>query len=281
MEYLMTYGWSILIIAVVLGSLFQLGVFGSSSLSVKGPPGACQVFRPSGPGTNANVNLLGACSGQLPQYVAQILSTSSYLSAGNSNGFNMPIMVTVSAWVKGTTSNYEAIVSRPIAVGSQQNYLLQVMPTGQAQFAITQAGGNTNVYVNGNKNIADGSWHFVVGSANTNTGNMYLYVDGALDNSKSITTNIMLFSTNSLTIGGTYLGTQGFIGAMVADVQLYNTTLASDLVQVLYLEGMGGAPVQLQNLVGWWPLNGDAKDYSGNGNNGAPTGVSYTSQYGR
>ena len=32
MEYLMTYGWAILIIAVVLGALFQLGVFNSTSL---------------------------------------------------------------------------------------------------------------------------------------------------------------------------------------------------------------------------------------------------------
>jgi len=31
MEYLMTYGWAILIIAVVLGALFELGVFNSSS----------------------------------------------------------------------------------------------------------------------------------------------------------------------------------------------------------------------------------------------------------
>ena len=31
MEYLMTYGWAILIIAVVLGALFELGVFGSAS----------------------------------------------------------------------------------------------------------------------------------------------------------------------------------------------------------------------------------------------------------
>ena len=33
MEYLMTYGWSILVIAVVLGALFQLGIFSSSSFS--------------------------------------------------------------------------------------------------------------------------------------------------------------------------------------------------------------------------------------------------------
>jgi len=32
MEYLMTYGWAILIIAVVLGALFELGVFSSASL---------------------------------------------------------------------------------------------------------------------------------------------------------------------------------------------------------------------------------------------------------
>ena len=32
MEYLMTYGWAILIIAVVLGALYQLGVFNSGSL---------------------------------------------------------------------------------------------------------------------------------------------------------------------------------------------------------------------------------------------------------
>lgn len=31
MEYLMTYGWAILIIAVVLGALFQLGIFGNST----------------------------------------------------------------------------------------------------------------------------------------------------------------------------------------------------------------------------------------------------------
>ncbi|HVA82902.1 MAG TPA: hypothetical protein VNF06_01935, partial [Candidatus Aquilonibacter sp.] len=31
MEYLMTYGWAILVIAVVLGALYQLGIFGTST----------------------------------------------------------------------------------------------------------------------------------------------------------------------------------------------------------------------------------------------------------
>ena len=32
MEYLMTYGWAILIIAIVLAALFSLGIFSSGSL---------------------------------------------------------------------------------------------------------------------------------------------------------------------------------------------------------------------------------------------------------
>jgi hypothetical protein len=45
MEYLMTYGWAILIIAVVLGALFSLGIFGSGGLvstaCVAGPGFLC------------------------------------------------------------------------------------------------------------------------------------------------------------------------------------------------------------------------------------------------
>jgi len=54
MEYLMTYGWAILIIAVVLGALFSLGVFSGSSLlgtsCIASPGYFCQnpVLTPSG-----------------------------------------------------------------------------------------------------------------------------------------------------------------------------------------------------------------------------------------
>ena len=54
----------------------------------------------------------------------------------------------------------------------------------------------------------------------------------------------------------------------IANVQLYNTSLSTNELQALYLEGIGGSPVNLQNLVAWYPLNGDVKDYSGNNNNG-------------
>ena len=51
-------------------------------------------------------------------------------------------------------------------------------------------------------------------------------------------------------------------------MQLYNASLSSNQISLLYDEGIGGVPVQLRGLVGWWPLNGNPNDYSGNGNNG-------------
>ncbi|MEM3202167.1 MAG: hypothetical protein QXY21_00685, partial [Candidatus Micrarchaeaceae archaeon] len=72
MEYLMTYGWAILIIAVVLGALFSLGVFNPMSFAPKASPGSCQVFRPNGPGTTSFINLEGICNGEMPQYVMKL-----------------------------------------------------------------------------------------------------------------------------------------------------------------------------------------------------------------
>jgi len=65
----------------------------------------------------------------------------------------------------------------------------------------------------------------------------------------------------------------------IANVQIYNTSLSANEIQALYLEGIGGAPIRLQNLVGWWPLNGDANDYSGNGNNGQISNVNFVSNW--
>ena len=61
---------------------------------------------------------------------------------------------------------------------------------------------------------------------------------------------------------------------------MYNVSLSAEEIRALYLEGIGGAPIDLQNLVGWWPLNGNANDYSGNMNNGQIDGnVAFNSSW--
>ncbi len=85
--------------------------------------------------------------------------------------------------------------------------------------------------------------------------------------------NIDALTGNTQGMGNLNIG--GQFNGSIADVQFYNASLTANQIQYLYQEGIGGVPVQLQNLVGWWPLNGDTNDYSGNNNNGVPTKIIY------
>jgi len=70
-----------------------------------------------------------------------------------------------------------------------------------------------------------------------------------------------------------------YLNGSIANVQIYNTSLSASEIQALYQEGIGGAPIDLQNLVAWWPLNGNANDYSGNSNNGQINNVNFVSNW--
>jgi hypothetical protein len=275
MEYLMTYGWAILIIAVVLGVLFQLGVFSSSSFSVRAPPGACQVFKPNGPGTSQNINLVGMCSGQLPQYVAQFNGQNSRISGPNAFIFPM----TVTMWIKPTTFNTGNDITT-LAYFNNNNYQIFLVSAGS-----TYCGGTTGslyVWNTGATGFCASSlipalnaWSFVAFTANTNSVGVYL---NAQTPQTSSGINVVPSQPSPWYLGSIF---HDPFGGLIANVQVYNSTLSASDIQTLYLEGIGGAPVIIQNLVGWWPLNGDAKDYSGNNNRGAQTSITFTSQYGK
>jgi len=289
MEYLMTYGWAILIIAVVLGALFQLGVFNSSSFSPRAPPGACQVFRPSGPGTTTNINLMGVCTGQLPQYATQFNGQTSYAYAPYSASLAVTGQFSVSYWfssaLPSTTSFDGALISTryPTAmtfderlVGNNFNgYGIGLhgnigSGTGYLSFAVNYNAWNFNV----------NQWYNVV-NVFTTTG-CSIFLDGVNVSTCSYSGTPSLLDSNS----NFYIGSQGgssvFFKGFISNVQVYNTSLTANQVQALYLRGMGGAPMKLQNIVGWWPLNGNTNDYGGNNNNAVPyNGVTFTSQYGK
>ncbi|MCW6159862.1 MAG: LamG domain-containing protein [Candidatus Micrarchaeales archaeon] len=107
---------------------------------------------------------------------------------------------------------------------------------------------------------------FVFG-ANT----LALYIDGQLVSSSSGIINPAP-SSNALIIGS---GLESFNGS-VSDVQVYNAPLSGADVQALYLEGISGIPVGGENLTAWYPLNGNANDYSGNNFNGTLNNAGFT-----
>jgi hypothetical protein len=270
MEYLMTYGWAILIIAVVLGALFQLGVFSSSSFSVRAPPGACQVLR-----TTAGVSLVGQCSGAIPQYVAQFNGQNSYVNAGLGASIKIDSKsFTLSAWVKPISH---------IAIDGSRFTVLATYTPGWLMDLVRDSGSEGYRFYDGSNPLAyyppgnffPLSWtHFVI-TRNIGSTVLIIYLNGVAVLTTS--TGSVASSSNPVLIGKRSDG-YSFNG-QIANIQMYNASLAAGDVQSLYAEGIGGVPMYPANLVAWWPLNGDLKDYSGNNNYGSPTSISYTDQW--
>jgi hypothetical protein len=109
MEYLMTYGWSILIVAIVLVVLFAFGVFGNS-----GSSGASSCIPLSGYQCNSAILY---SSGYLSATIGQVGQAITIISAGCSSGNAAPAM----------PSSY---MSQPISYGQSATIGFQCPSTG-------------------------------------------------------------------------------------------------------------------------------------------------------
>ena len=250
MEYLMTYGWAILIVAIVMVAMYSFGVFSGSNFAPRAQPGSCQVVK-----TVQGANLAGQCNNEQPQFVAQFNgdSGSSYITLSPIQAMSS---YSISFWIMPTDVSYQhgillmggndlTTYSYGLDLRSGGDHPCSIGTAGKMEsYIVTFDGTNLIMYLNGNR----------VCSWSSGTGD--------------------LFAISPVP----YIGKGGYgnLQGNLSNLQVYNVSLSVSEVQYLYGEGIGGSPTMPQNLVGWWPLNGNAQDYSGNGNNGAPTGkISY------
>jgi hypothetical protein len=278
----------------VLAALFQLGVFNANNFAPKAPPGACQVFRPNGPGTTFDINLEGECQGALPQYVGLFNSVPKTMLDNVTIPLFVPngTSITLVAWVKPFGPNADGIIGTlwssdvSAAVNNQRppTIYYNTCPNGEPFLQLMFANTSRSVWWVSNSITGCTpyfTWHQYVGVINQSSHTAYNYLDGQLIATRNF--NGMLQGFHFVLIGvnpGAFCCTSNItFNGLIANVQIYNTSLSPSEIQALYQEGIGGAPIRLQNLVGWWPLNGNANDYSGNGHNGVPNGVTFTSNW--
>ena len=289
MEYLMTYGWSILIVAVVLGALAYLGVFNPLYFAPKANPGSCQVYRPNGPGTAYDINLLGTCSGEIPEFVAAFNgNVYSYITA---NSLYLPTgsgARTITAWIYANESDYNpsfgndgvniGIVGWGQANGEDGVSDLTINIPNELFFL----GCNWHDIGSGIA-VSSKKWTFIAASYAAGADSITLYV-----NEKSQSNGFIsgAYPLNTAPGSKLYIGTtdggcvnENLFAGEISNVQIYNASLDSASINSLYMEGIGGAPIDMNNLVAWYPLNGDAKDYSGNGQNGVASKMNFTSSW--
>ena len=269
MEYLMTYGWAILIVAVVLVALFQLGFFGGNAGRPTASSGSCQVVKSA-----AGSDLVGLCSGALPKFVAQFNGQSSLVQASPYPSAYSPM--TISVWV------YPASLSQSSYGGGVGGTIIDENENGAGSGWILGVRNNNKIWFwpsSGNDKFSTSliplnQWTSIIVAYNGIS--LQMFVNGVLDSTQSM--SVPQQGASFFRIGAKSWIT-GYWDGAISDLQVYNTSLSANEINSLYLEGIGGAPIDPTHIVGWWPLNGNAQDYSGNGYSGTQTALSYNSTW--
>lgn len=279
MEYLISYGWTTLIIAVVVLMLAILGILNVASSAPRAEPGACSVYRPYGIGNPNMASLIGTCYNELPRYIMKSNGWGDFVFVPGSGNESSPLNITgnhitITAWVMVHGAPYHDIVDKENQYGMKidyNNFPHSCSPSYSTGLCLEW--DTSNSWAGTSYPIPGGAlnaWEFVAVEMNGNY--KYWYANGKQIGSEYMPGSITYVPSNfvigAITPGYTGYGSAEWFNGSLANVQLYNVSLNSNQINLLYNEGIGGVPVQLQGLVGWWPLNGNANDYSGNGNNG-------------
>ncbi|MDE1851967.1 MAG: hypothetical protein KGH69_04765 [Candidatus Micrarchaeota archaeon] len=284
MEYLMTYGWAILAIALAIGGLFSLGVFNASQYAPKQLTGSCYVQK-----NLVNTYLVGTCNKGLPKFVAHFNGKNAYANMGNSYLLSPEAgatgNMTLCIWYRiiNTSDYYGPILKgeSPPSGGNGWEYTIDQENANHAFTLWTAGGSNIASGGSGKTNVAN-VWEFVCFTYDyANSAAYYYYNSTQYSATFNSGNGPASQKTGNLVVGageGPGAG-QGYSNILAANVQMYNSSLTQGQIYQLYEEGIGGAPIQLQHLVGWWPLNGDANDYSGNNNNGNAVNVSWSTTW--
>ncbi len=226
---------------------------------------------------------------------AQFNGASSYVSVPYVQ--NSVTAYTIAAWVK-TTASQGAVVSDR-GSGAGQSITLAVGPSCGSPGsycsgstagtpAVLLDSNNVIQLLNANRAVNNGKWHLIVGTFYAPSGtsvspsDFKIYVDGVASPGPTYSSGSASSPLSGL--GNTIIGYEQvwglYFSGNIANVQIYTTALSPAQVSRLYINGLDGTPLSNASLAGWWPLNGNANDYSGENNNGTAQNMMYTKMAG-
>jgi hypothetical protein len=303
MEYLTTYFWAFLIIAIILVFLYKLGVFGGNS-QVRLPPNGCFVYRPAGPNTTSNLGLEGDCNGDLPEFVVQFTGAGGNPFNLNCNGAGTCILapppfpsydcvsnMTISAWSFDTGMG-SAGAYTPATGWTQGSGAVPPVPALGGVYSVYNTLGEGTVGIEYNDTMIryearnslnrdqvvivpsvsmEGRWINTVISMTNGVATGYLNGTQVTTPSPNIGCQVMIGGS----IGDWDRGFNGFI----SNIQVYDTGLGANQIQQIYRNGLGGAPVDLTHITAWWMLNGNPNDSASDGYGGTANQILYESGY--
>lgn len=286
---------AVIAVAVLIGNNPTQSGTGNSTASTTvaplgSPSGTCHVLRPYGPGSSNMISLAGDCNNYLPQYVAQFSGNDTYIQIASPTSVLRPASeVSAFAWIHvATPMNHSNGIINYLSGNQKNGYGIYWGPgTGYPQYTVIAFAGNGSAGSGAySAALNPSTWHMVGLTYNGTSVCVWLDTEAPACGHPVLTSNGIVSEGNmgplSYTNASFYIGrgwnNYTFDGS-IADVQIYSTSLSANQVHALYNEGIGGVPINLQSIVGWWPLNNNTKDYSGNNNNGTSVNLSFNSSW--
>lgn len=154
--------------------------------------------------------------------------SDDYVQCGDMTDFEFTGDFTVSAWFKkDTNSNNQLMVSKWTGAGSGSQWWLGFY-NDKLAFGLYQ-GSVTIIYSTKTTNELYGNWHHV---ACVRTGStLKIYIDGALDNSGSVSTSTAGSNTAPLCIGSYNTGSGWFFDGSIDEVRIHNIVLTANQIR--------------------------------------------------
>jgi hypothetical protein len=156
----------------------------------------------------------------------------SYISTTNTTGITNTSNFTVSGWIKTSdSSGYSGIL---VAESSTDIGGFR-LAKANSQIEFSLAGDDSSFYqVHAGPSIADGSWHFALGTYNGSTGLMSLYIDNILVGTTIAHPNTWTQSPPRLGAYRDHYSDSGSMNGSIDDTMIFNRALSADEVTALY-----------------------------------------------
>jgi len=199
-------------------------------------------------------------------------SGSDYISiADPDNDLDIAGDLTITAWIKPTSTGHSFFIDKS-ASSSTRNYTLYKNSSHQLRFD-TEDGNLTG------STLTLGIWTHVAVTCDSGVSNgTKLYVNG-YNASSDTGTRTVTSNTNTLHFGRRYDDTNYQYGGKMSSVGIWNRVLSASEIQSIQWKGQYSelSSTELTSLRGWWDLQGDVEDKSGNGNDGTNSSSTLTS----
>ena len=182
----------------------------------------------------------------------------------------------ISAWIKlDSMSGYCRIVGKQDASSNQCNYGIG-LENGTDFGAFFNDGSWRSAYYSTDLNT--GQWHHVVGQWDDSEEQMFLYINGVLVQTTTLSgAGTPSGNDDPVLIGLNEAGGSEFFNGNIADVRIYDAILTASEIQVLAskINGSSSLGAGTGDLQAWWKLNEgtgtSAADSSANSNTGTAT----------